>query len=312
MTMDDYTNAQTDQFKTDSIREDNALIQDRTIAALFDDADNAREAKAALESAGYEHIDLTDNAEDRIDTDAGTGEPKAAHEHGFWQGVKDFFSDHDDSHVYGEGVRRGNTLLTLHTQQGRAAEAVQIIDRFDPVDLEGAEQAWRSEGWSLENAKASYLASPQYGSQYESDTGRAGQAFTQDATTRAGEREVIPVVEENLVVGKHDVEGGNVRVRSYVRNVPVNESVTLRQENVNVERRPVDRPVTEGDTAFQDRTIEARAVNEEAVVGKTARVVEEVVVSKDVSQTTKDINDTVRKTEVEVDENNRDRVAPVR
>lgn len=293
--MDDYTNTQTDQFKTDGIREDNALIQDRTIAALFSTADQAQEAKDTLESAGYDDIDLTDNTDT---TDA--ADTKPAHEHGFWQGVKDFFSGHDDAHVYGEGVRRGHTLLTLHTEQGRAAEAVQIIDRFNPIDLEGSEQAWRSEGWSAENAKASYLASPQYGSQYESDTGRAG------------EREVIPVVEENLVVGKRDVEGGNVRVRSYVRDVPVNESVTLRQEDVNVERRPVDRPLTDADTAFQDRTIEARAVNEEAVVGKTARVVEEVVVSKDVSQTTQDINDTVRKTEVEVDENNRDRVDPLR
>jgi stress response protein YsnF len=93
-----------------------------------------------------------------------------------------------------------------------------------------------------------------------------------------------------------------VRVRSYVVEQPVEEQVNLRDEHVNVERRPVDRPLTgaDRDRAFQERTIEAEEKSEEAVVNKEARVKEELVVNKDVNQRTETVSDTVRRTEVDV------------
>ena len=113
--------------------------------------------------------------------------------------------------------------------------------------------------------------------------------------------EAIPVVEETLRVGKREVSGGRVRVRSYVVETPVEEQVTLRTEHVDVERRAVDRPVTDADRLFQDRTIEATETSEEAVIAKEARVKEEVVIRKDADQRTETVRDTVRRTEVEVD-----------
>ncbi len=95
---------------------------------------------------------------------------------------------------------------------------------------------------------------------------------------------------------------GGARVRSYVTEIPVHEQVRLRDEKINVERRAVDRPLTDADDAFRERTIDVTATGEEAVVGKTARVVEEVIVSKTVGERVQDIDDTVRRTEVEVDE----------
>ncbi|MGO8609345.1 DUF2382 domain-containing protein, partial [Rhizobium johnstonii] len=67
-----------------------------------------------------------------------------------------------------------------------------------------------------------------------------------DRTDRdMGEREeVIPVVEEQLVVGKRDVNRGGVRVRSYVTETPVHEQIRLRNERINVERRTVDQPLS--------------------------------------------------------------------
>ena len=93
-----------------------------------------------------------------------------------------------------------------------------------------------------------------------------------------------------------------MRVRSYVVEQPVQEQVNLRDESVNVERRPVDRPLTgaDRDRAFQERTIEAEEKSEEAVVNKEARVKEELVVNKDVNQRTETVSDTVRRTEVDV------------
>ena len=65
----------------------------------------------------------------------------------------------------------------------------------------------------------------------------------------------------------------------------------------------MDRPVTASDEAlFRDRTIEASERGEEAVVSKEARVKEELVVNKDVRERTETVSDTVRRTEVEVED----------
>ena len=112
----------------------------------------------------------------------------------------------------------------------------------------------------------------------------------------------IPVVEEQLQVGKREVERGGVRVESRVEEVPVEEDVRLREERVRVERRPVDRPAGDAETLFREGTVEVTERAEEAVVAKEARVVEEVVVNKEVGERTETVRDTVRRTDVDVRE----------
>jgi uncharacterized protein (TIGR02271 family) len=117
----------------------------------------------------------------------------------------------------------------------------------------------------------------------------------------AGGESVIPVVEEELKVGKRQVEKGGVKVTTSVVETPVQEHVDLHEEHVKVKRRAVDRPVTGADTAaFREGTIELKETAEEAVVGKTSRVVEEVVLSKEGSDRTQTVSDTVRRTDVDV------------
>jgi uncharacterized protein (TIGR02271 family) len=132
-------------------------------------------------------------------------------------------------------------------------------------------------------------------------TGGAGLIGTEGRLSDRGE-EVIPVAEERLRVGKRDVSHGRVRIRSYVVETPVEEQVTLREERVAVERRPVDRALGDVEQAFQERTIEAEERGEEAVVSKETRVTEEVVVRKEAEQRTETVSDTVRQTEVEVED----------
>jgi len=88
-----------------------------------------------------------------------------------------------------------------------------------------------------------------------------------------------------------------------VIETPVTEQVSLHSETVHVERRPVNRPIAAGDEAFRERTIEATATSEEAVIAKEARVTGEVVVKKDATDRTKTVTDTVRSTRVEVEDN---------
>jgi uncharacterized protein (TIGR02271 family) len=132
---------------------------------------------------------------------------------------------------------------------------------------------------------------------------RVGSAYGSDAAFgRDGDDATVKVVEERLDVGKREAEGGRVRVRSYVREEPVEADVDLRSTRVILDRRPVDRAAGAGDLAFQDRSIEARESVEEAVVRKEARVVEEIGLREETETRTEHVSDTVRKTEVEIED----------
>ncbi len=130
--------------------------------------------------------------------------------------------------------------------------------------------------------------------------------------TRAGggDEITLPIIEEQLVVGKRTVESGGVNVRTTMTEKPVERDVTLREEQVHVERRPVDRAVdaNTGD-AFREGTFEVTTQAEVPVISKEARVVEEVVVGKETTEHQETVRDSVKKTDVEVDKINADDTA---
>ncbi|WP_262032157.1 YsnF/AvaK domain-containing protein [Microvirga sp. Mcv34] len=199
--------------------------------------------------------------------------------------------DENDAHAYAEGIRRGGALVTVRASEADVDRIVDILDDEGTVDFDERENTWRSEGWTG--------ASTTTGS--STAAGLTGRASTN--SDRADE--VIPVAEEELHVGKREVNRGRVRLHSRVVERPVQEQVTLREERVAVERRPVSSTTQAGTLAgdpFQERTIEVEERAEEAVVSKEARVVEEVVVRKEAEQRTETISDTVRKTEVDVED----------
>jgi uncharacterized protein (TIGR02271 family) len=199
----------------------------------------------------------------------------------------------ESAQAYAESVRRGNVLVTAQVADNRVDEASRIMQRTGLLDIERQTEDWRASGWKGFDANAAPLG-----------TVANGQRTTKSTTVASGNRagDTFQVVEENLQVGKRAVETGGVRVKSNVREVPVEEEVTLRQEHVEVERRPVDRPATAADlNAFKEGTIEVRETQEKPVVSKEARVVEEVSVRKNVEQHTEKVKDTVRRTEVDVE-----------
>ena len=265
----------------------------RTITALFDSRSDAEAAKERLKASRVDadHVHIHDKSSAGFKENA-----YSTHEdRGVWDSIKNAFLPDEDRHTYEEGVRRGGYLLTADVDDDCVDDAVRVLEDSNSIDIDDRAQQWRSQGWN-----------------YGSDTGAATGGAFGFAGDRDGDRdherssgsdeEVIPVIEEQLVVGKRDVERGGVRVRSYVTETPVHEQVRLREESVSVERRAVDQPLSDVDgDAFRDRTIEMTETNEEAVVGKTARVVEEVVVRKNVGERTEDVSDSVRRTEVDVD-----------
>jgi uncharacterized protein (TIGR02271 family) len=125
-----------------------------------------------------------------------------------------------------------------------------------------------------------------------------------DLEERSGghdEAEVIALAEETLQVGKRAVQGETTRIRRYAVETPVEEQVSLRRESVSIERRPVTGAREVNEDAFADKTVEVTETNEEAVVAKTARIAEEVIIHKDVQQDMETIRDTVRRDKVEVE-----------
>jgi uncharacterized protein (TIGR02271 family) len=125
-----------------------------------------------------------------------------------------------------------------------------------------------------------------------------------DLEERSGghdEAEVIGLAEETLQVGKRAVQGETTRVRRYAVETPVEEQVSLRRESVSIERRPVTGSREVNEDVFADKTVEVTETNEEAVVAKTVRVAEELVIHKDVQQDVETIRDTVRRDKVEVE-----------
>lgn len=112
----------------------------------------------------------------------------------------------------------------------------------------------------------------------------------------------VPVVAEELIVGKRQVDGGGVRVHTHVETIPVEQQVRLRHEHIEVQRYPINQIIDTPDAHFQEGTVELRETIEEAVVNKRARIVEEVVVRKHVEERTETVHDAVRRTAVGIEQ----------
>ncbi len=206
----------------------------------------------------------------------------------------------EHAEYYAEGVRRGGTLVTVDAPDNQAQQAVDIMNGNGAVDIDTRGAAYRTGGYTGYTETATPYVLEDITRERETyRTASTGTANLGTGTTVGGET-VIPVVEEELAVGKRQVQSGGARIHTYVTERPVEESVRLHEEHVTVDRRPVDRAATDAD--FQTKDITMTETAEEAVVGKTARVVEEVVVGKTATDRVETVRDTVRRTDVEVEE----------
>ena len=197
----------------------------------------------------------------------------------FWGKKGGVAPPREDRHIYEEAVRRGGDLLTVNCADAEAGRVHALLEASNAVDMVDREREMRASGFT---PPAPSTAAP--------------------VVATAETEGVIPVVEEQLVVGKRQVDRGGVRVRAYTVETPVQENVSLRQERVDVERRAVNAPAADAATLFQERDLELVETSEEVVIAKETRIVEELSVHKDAGQRVETVNDTVRHTEVEVDQ----------
>ncbi|WP_106477296.1 YsnF/AvaK domain-containing protein [Phytohalomonas tamaricis] len=222
----------------------------------------------------------------------------------FWQRLFGMESDHDTSE-YDRSVDEGAVVVAVKAPAAELDRIEQILEAHEPIDID-ERAAQRSYG----TAAGGTLAGGTVGAATSADlvddtnmvTGEETGLASRDAT-RSTDEEVLPLAEEELKVGKRDVNRGTTRVRRFVVDQPVEEDVRLRDESISVERRPVtgDRPTT-ADADFTDKTVEMTETDEEAVVAKNTRVREEVAIRKDVGEHTEHVSDHVRHHEVDIDE----------
>jgi uncharacterized protein (TIGR02271 family) len=288
-------------------------------------------SSAAVDSTSS---DVETHAHTAAHQDESFGE-KVSHFFGSLFGNDDDDKPHRHGTAYPEAYRRGATLLTVTVDtDDLAEEAEDILEHNGAIDIDERSATWGSDGAESLYANEAGSAAVHGGTKHIAGThlGAADTQFaerTADITDTSGEAvysnastlapgntdalatsnvglttgtTAIPVIEENIRVGKREVNTGRVRVVSRVTERPVEETVSLHEEHAHIERRPVDRAVEAGElNSFKAGTIEIQETAEEVVVEKNARVVEEVVVGTRGTDHQETVRDTVRRTDVDIE-----------
>jgi stress response protein YsnF len=242
----------------------------KSVVAIFDEATNVDSVIRDLDRIGVpkRHVHALSRAE-ASEKEGHSWKDRVASFFGFTGEAR----EREIGAAYAEAMNAGDTLVIVDVDDAMADRAADVLNQYGAIDTEVRGQS---------RAERAIPAAPESG------------AFP------ISEQTIIPVIQEELAVGKRTVESGGVRVHSHVEEMPVEEVIRLREERVNVERHAVDRPVI-GTEPFEEMTLEVTETAEQAVVAKGARVVEEVVINKTVEERDETIADTLRRQEVEVE-----------
>jgi uncharacterized protein (TIGR02271 family) len=265
-----------------------------TVVGLFDNRSQAQAAAQELAQQGFirENIDVSNR---RIDDVNNISTQVTITESGISDRIGNFFNslfgdDKQTAGNYASAAGAADAILSIQVDTAeRARAAAEILDRHGAIDVDARASRYNHLGGQQN---------------YASPSGLTGASAPNAAIAGGIQGETtIPIIEEQLQVGKQVTERGVARVRSRIIERPVEEHIRLREEHVVIDRRPVDREVTSADLAsFQEGEIVLTEHAEIPVVGKQTRVVEEVVIGKQVEEHDQIVRDTVRRTDVEVEQ----------
>jgi len=212
-----------------------------------------------------------------------------------------FGSDVDlhEAKVYGHTVDRGGSVVTLRAPDTLVDKAVALLHTHNPVDVN---QRAASLG-IIAAAAAPLAAKAAAGARAVADTASSVTAKAPAAASMptGNQDEVLRLAEETFNVGKRQVQAGMTRVRRFVTERPVEAQVTLHEEHAEIARRAISDPGYIKDIDWSDRTIEVRETKEQAVVSKSARIAEEVVIQKKGSDRVETVKDSVRRQQAEIE-----------
>jgi len=300
----------------------------QTLVAIYGSRADAERTRDRLREAGIPDSDIRVSAADS--GTPGVSEsavpdnsiaPRAHGDGGFLDWLFGSDVSENDRTWYASNLKEGRTAVSVYLRDETNRQRVEdVLEQSDPIDIDqeglGAVSGTGTIGQAATTGVTAGTSLPTSRLSTDATTGITGadvasrraeadlsaggvRAAAAPAVAAEGEQ-VIPVAKEEIEIGKRTVERRR-RIRVHVVERPVEEQVTLHDERVSVERRPVSGERTVPADALQEREIEVTERHEEPVVEKTARTVEEVVIHREAAERVETVRDTVRETKVDVD-----------
>jgi len=265
-----------------------------TLVAAFDTKEHATAAVNALKAGGFHSDDISifDHSRLSVGRDVIGVAPKHA---GLWHWL--FGSDLNlyEARVYGSTIDDGGTVVSVRVPRDQVAQASGILDLHHPIDVHdravtsGYAPAAHVQAATKEIAAA---ATPLAKVQSVAVTPKLAEVHS----------DTLRLAEEQLQVGKKLVETGRTSVRRFTTERDVSQDVTLHEEHAEVLRKAVSQPAELADVDWADGELEATETKEQALVNKTARVVEEVSLRKKGDDHVETIHEKLRRQQAEIEQ----------
>jgi stress response protein YsnF len=261
-----------------------------TLVAAFDTNEHAMAAVNALKAGGFHADDISVFNDARL---AVVGKSSTAPKPpGLWQKLFGTELNKYEATVYGDTVNEGGTVVSVRVPEDQVAHASGILDLHRPIDVhDRAVTSGVAPAATVASAAKAIAAKPFAATQAAAVTPKLAEIHP----------DTLRLAEEQLQVGKKMVETGRTRVRRFTTERDVAEDVTLHEEHADVLRTALSKPAELKDIDWADRQIEVVETREQALVSKTARVVEEVSLRTKGDEHVETIHEKLRRQEAEVE-----------
>ena len=263
-----------------------------TLVAAFDTKEHATAAVNALKAGGFHSDDISvfDHSRLKVGKDVIGTAPRQA---GVWQWLFGRDLNLYEANVYGSTIDDGGTVVAVRVPPDQVAQASGILDLHHPVDIhDRAVTANIAPAAQVESAAKSIAAIPLAKDQTVAVTPKLAEVH----------QDTLRLAEEQLQIGKKMVETGRTRVRRFTTERDVAQDVTLHEEHAELLRKAISQPSELTDVDWADSALEIVETMEQALVSKTARVVEEISLRKKGDDHVETIHEKLRRQQAEVEQ----------
>ena len=274
------------------------MLLSKTVVGLFKDRSEVDSVLADLRKEGISKDSIKVVDQHELESDERLVGEEASRGEGIKGLLKRLFGtqsfmDFEHGSLHRDWIRNGGFLVAVNTDDSHSARVNEIMEGYDPDAIKRMTKT-EVTSESKRGTETLRAVSSQRSETIERATGIIGRD--------GREEETIPVIQEEMHVGKRKVRRSSIRVIKHVTETPVEETIRLRDETVTIDRRPVDRIVGEGDiAAFADSQVEMIETTEEPVVSKETHVIEEIRITKNVVDHEEKIRDKVRRTDIDIE-----------
>ncbi|MBC3541133.1 DUF2382 domain-containing protein [Rufibacter sediminis] len=239
----------------------------KNVIGLFNDAGTAQRVTQELVNSGFSKDNIEVALRNTADNQEGYS--TAQFEEFFYS----LFATQQEAHTHQAKMQKSMAVVVVRAySQDEANRAAHLLDSNRTPELDIAvEKTDASSSFSGSNARTSMPA--------------------------------IPVIEERRAGDQRGAETERTDFASSGVERSLEEHARPGQEQIQLERVPITRPTNEADFAsFQEGIIELKEYAEVPIISKEAYVVEEITLGKEVEIREEVVRDTVRKTEIQIDD----------